>query len=172
MNRRFHLQRILGSNKKKPSKLILTAKERKLLWYILLEEQRFEDKELAKLWLLSSGAANLLSHKSNENYYFYLRDHNMLYPNPCFNQIDLDLRRTFPNENQNFVEKYIDSLKNVLYTFVKRNPTIGYCQGMNFIVGNLLKILSEEESFWVFVSITENILPIDYYSDMLGIIVD
>jgi hypothetical protein len=43
---------------------------------------------------------------------------------------------------------------------------------MNFVVGNLLKYLNEEESFWVFVSITENILPIDYYSDMLGILVD
>lgn len=43
---------------------------------------------------------------------------------------------------------------------------------MNFIVGNLLKYLNEEESFWVFVSITENILPIDYYSDMMGILVD
>jgi hypothetical protein len=43
---------------------------------------------------------------------------------------------------------------------------------MNFLVGNLLKYLSEEEAFWVFVSINENLLPIDYYSDMLGIIVD
>jgi len=43
---------------------------------------------------------------------------------------------------------------------------------MNFIVGNLLKYMNEEESFWVFVSICENILPIDYYSDMLGILVD
>lgn len=40
------------------------------------------------------------------------------------------------------------------------------------MVGNLLKYLNEEESFWVFVSITENILPLDYYSDMLGILVD
>ena len=43
---------------------------------------------------------------------------------------------------------------------------------MNFIVGNLLKILNEEETFWVFVCITETILPIDYYSDMLGILID
>ena len=70
------------------------------------------------------------------------------------------------------MEKYIGPLRNVLSTFVKRNPTIGYWQGMNFVVGNLLKYLNEEESFWVFVSITENILPIDYYSDMLGILVD
>ena len=70
------------------------------------------------------------------------------------------------------MEKHIGPLRNVLSTFVKRNPTIGYCQGMNFIVGNLLKYIDEEESFWIFVSITENILPIDYYSDMMGILVD
>ena len=43
---------------------------------------------------------------------------------------------------------------------------------MNFIVGNLLKFMNEVQSFWVFVSIAENILPLDYYSDMLGILVD
>ena len=82
------------------------------------------------------------------------------------------MRRTFPYESADVVDKFIDPLRNVLFSFVKRNPTIGYCQGMNFIVGNLLKILNEEQSFWVFVAITENILPIDYYSDMLGILID
>ena len=43
---------------------------------------------------------------------------------------------------------------------------------MNFIAGNLLKLLNEQESFWLFTSIAENILPLDYYSDMLGILVD
>ena len=43
---------------------------------------------------------------------------------------------------------------------------------MNFIVGTLLRHMNEVESFWVFVSIAENILPLDYYSDMLGILVD
>ena len=82
------------------------------------------------------------------------------------------MKRTFPEDKKEDVEKYIIPLRHVLTTFVKRNPTIGYCQGMNFIVGNLLKELNEEESFWVFVAMTENLLPIDYYSDMLGILVD
>lgn len=51
----------------------------------------------------------------------------MQYPNPSFNQIELDLRRTFPNEPPAKVEKLIDPLRNVLFAFVKRNPTIGYC---------------------------------------------
>lgn len=40
------------------------------------------------------------------------------------------------------------------------------------MVGNFLKHLNEQESFWLFVSITENMLPLDYYSDMLGVLVD
>jgi len=44
---------------------------------------------------------------------------------------------------------------------------------MNFIAASLLKVLKhEEESFWVFTTICEDYLPIDYYSDMLGILVD
>ena len=43
---------------------------------------------------------------------------------------------------------------------------------MNFIAGNFLRHMNEQQSFWLFVSINENLLPIDYYSDMLGILVD
>ena len=43
---------------------------------------------------------------------------------------------------------------------------------MNFIVGNLLKYLSEEEAFWTFAQAAEVLLPIDYYCGMLGILID
>lgn len=108
----------------------------------------------------------------NKDYYTKLRDNVMLHPNPCFNQIELDLRRTFPFEPADEVEWLIEPLRNVLFTFLKRNSRIGYCQGMNFIVGNLLKYLTEEEAFWVFVAINEHLLPIDYYADMMGILVE
>jgi hypothetical protein len=91
--------------------------------------------------MLTSGAANLMNH--NQDYYFKLRDMHHHYPNPSFNQIELDLKRTFPNDPPAAVEYSILPLRNVLNTFIKRNPTIGYCQGMNFIVGNLLKHLNE-----------------------------
>lgn len=68
-----------------------------------------------------------MSIPGNKNYYKILRDNTMQYPNPSFNQIELDLRRTFPNEPPAKVEKLIDPLRNVLFAFVKRNPTIGYC---------------------------------------------
>ena len=43
---------------------------------------------------------------------------------------------------------------------------------MNFIVGNFVRYLDEEQAFWTFVSMTETILPIDYYADLLGMMVD
>ena len=43
---------------------------------------------------------------------------------------------------------------------------------MNFIVGKIIKYLTEEQTFWVFTHMTENQLPLDYYSGMIGIMVD
>ena len=101
---------------------------------------------MQSIWILASGTSNsiLIDQEFNTNYYYTLRDQNLLYPNPCFNQIELDLSRTFPNDPVDKVERYIDPLRNVLNTFIKRNPTIGYCQGMNFIAGNILKYINEE----------------------------
>ena len=54
-----------------------------------------------------------------------------------------------------------------------RNTTVGYCQGMNFIVGRLLLIMdNEEQVFWIFIQIIEKILPLFYYSDLAGIIIE
>ena len=43
---------------------------------------------------------------------------------------------------------------------------------MNFIVGRLLQIMNEEEAFWTLTMIIETILPIDYYSNMVGVLID
>lgn len=54
-----------------------------------------------------------------------------------------------------------------------RNPDIGYCQSMNFVVGILLLYMEEEDAFWSFTGIIEDILPEHYYSDkLLGCRVD
>ncbi|KAF6072157.1 Rab-GTPase-TBC domain family protein [Candida albicans] len=93
-------------------------------------------------------------------------------------QIELDLHRTLPSNFyfNNFLElkpgiKFY-KLKRILYTFVKRNPHIGYVQGMNKIVGTLLLLEdndnnnngnseddNEEDTFWLFIAIVEEILP-------------
>lgn len=40
---------------------------------------------------------------------------------------------------------------------------------MNFVLGRLIKILFEEEAFWVFTLLIEDILPLDYYTQMIGV---
>jgi len=68
---------------------------------------------------------------------------------------------------------FLEKLKNILVCYSIRNTSIGYCQGMNFIVCRLLLIMNnEEQAFWIFIQIIEKILPIIYYSDLAGIIID
>ena len=70
-------------------------------------------------------------------------------------------------------EHFLNKLRNILVCYSIRNSSIGYCQGMNFIVGRLLRIIdNEEQTFWLFAQIIEHILPINYYSELTGIIMD
>jgi hypothetical protein len=68
-------------------------------------------------------------------------------------------------------------LRNVLTCYAQHNPTIGYCQSMNFIAAELLLAHegsaptdlegSEECSFWITAAIVEDILT-DYYDKHLA----
>ena len=70
-------------------------------------------------------------------------------------------------------KSFLTKLKNILICYSIRNSSIGYCQGMNFIVGRLLLIMdNEEQVFWIFIQIIEKILPIIFYSDLAGIIIE
>ncbi|GAA5829338.1 hypothetical protein JCM11251_005012 [Rhodosporidiobolus azoricus] len=88
---------------------------------------------------------------------------------PCLKQIDMDCHRTFPT-NVFFAGDGpgVTKLRNVLVAYSRRNPKIGYCQGMNNLVATLLLTHpAEEDAFWVLVCIIENILPSDYYTSHL-----
>ncbi|KAG5519404.1 hypothetical protein PMAC_002031 [Pneumocystis sp. 'macacae'] len=81
-------------------------------------------------------------------------------------QIDMDIYRTMPN-NVFFGGKGpgVHKLRNVLLAFSRHNTQIGYCQGMNVIAATLLLThATEEEAFYVLVSIVENILPLHYFT--------
>jgi hypothetical protein len=43
---------------------------------------------------------------------------------------------------------------------------------MNFIVARLLEIMDEEEAFWMLCQMSECLLPMDYYSNLLGVLID
>ena len=69
-------------------------------------------------------------------------------------------------------ENFLEKLKNILICYSTRNTTVGYCQGMNFIGGRILLIMgNEEQAFWLFIIIMEKILPVIYYSELVGIVV-
>ena len=73
---------------------------------------------------------------------------------------------------EKYPQEKIQEMRNVLWCYVKRNPGLGYCQGMNFLVAIFLQHLDEEEAFWALWYLVECQLPLDYYTTMNGVIVD
>ncbi|KAH7981738.1 hypothetical protein HPB52_000984 [Rhipicephalus sanguineus] len=64
-------------------------------------------------------------------------------------QISLDLLRTLPN-NVRFSSPDADGirkLQEVLQAICLHNPSLGYCQGMNFLVGMCLLFMEPEDAF-------------------------
>ena len=89
------------------------------------------------------------------------------YPNPMFSKIDKDMNRTFQEDY--FTDEVKASIKRVLKSYIWRNPTVGYIQGMNFLVFRLMKCLQDEEdTFWVFCCIVETYFTPDFYVDCFG----
>ena len=85
-----------------------------------------------------------------------------------------DVKRTFP-----WLENYGEreaATRNVLLAYAFRNPSVGYCQSLNYICGALLMVpLSEEDTFFSLCTLVEDMMPPDYYSaehDILGARVD
>ena len=110
---------------------------------------------------------------NNNDYYQKLLKYSQEVKCPSSIQIDLDLRRTFPNEEQVMDENFQKSLRNVLICYTTRNTSVGYCQGMNFVVSRLLLIMrDEEQTFWLFLQIMESIVSLIYYADLQGIIIE
>ncbi|CAG0887096.1 unnamed protein product [Cyprideis torosa] len=84
--------------------------------------------------------------------------------------ITVDLHRTFPGNIHFQSGKIRQALFNVLAANAHRNPSIGYCQGLNYVVGVLLLILpTEEDTFWLLQCLIHQILPNKYYNkDLCG----
>ncbi|OMJ84266.1 hypothetical protein SteCoe_14689 [Stentor coeruleus] len=70
-------------------------------------------------------------------------------------QIELDLKRTYPDEVYFNTKEGEDSLRRVLVAYCKYDPNLGYVQGMNYIVGALLWHCTEVDAFWIFVGLME-----------------
>jgi hypothetical protein len=93
--------------------------------------------------MTASGARREM--KNNPNYYYNLLNN---YPDfvPSFYESSIipDLERTFPEEEFFQKKETLKSIHNILLVFSRRNISIGYCQGFNFIVGRLYEIIKNE----------------------------
>ncbi|KAK0142888.1 Growth hormone-regulated TBC protein 1-A [Merluccius polli] len=124
------------------------------------------------VWMSASGAQQQLDR--NPGYYQSVLG--AQHDPKLVDTIRTDLNRTFP-ENVLFRKSSSTCLQkelyNVLVAFGHHSPSVGYCQGMNFIAGLLLIITRDEEkSFWLMETLLGRILP-DYYSpSMLGLKTD
>lgn len=114
----------------------------------------------AKIWAECSGAASLRV----PGYYEDLVRQEDNDDAIIVSQIDMDVRRTLTDNIFFRRGPGVAKLREVLLAYARRNPAVGYCQGMNLITACLLLILpSAEDAFWVLTSMIEKILPEGYY---------
>ena len=159
-----------------PTKLYFSPEEKKIISLLLLEEIPSHLRK--NFWLISCRARELMI--NNKNYYQnLLKVYEILIKNkhPFYTslerKISIDLERSFgrgvkPTEEQS------KKFKNVLRAFCIRNATLNYAQGFNNIVVYFLRVtnFNEEETFYLFIKLMEDILPYDYYHFSIGIEVD
>ncbi|KAK3986627.1 TBC1 domain family member 2A [Cladorrhinum sp. PSN332] len=83
-------------------------------------------------------------------------------------QIKADITRTLTDNIFFRKGPGVGKLNEVLLAYSRRNPEVGYCQGMNLVVANLLLITpSAEDAFWLLVALVEHILPSGYFDHSL-----
>ncbi|KAL9275981.1 TBC1 domain family member 8B-like protein [Drosera capensis] len=78
-------------------------------------------------------------------------------------QIEKDLPRTFPGHPA-LDEDGRNALRRLLIAYARHNPTVGYCQAMNFLAGLLLLLMPEENAFWTLMGIMDDYFD-GYYSE-------
>ena len=123
----------------------------------------------ADFWFIASGAKREM-HNNKGYYQSILKDFPDGTQTPAEDILKLDINRTFPHTDFFKDVENKKKLENILTAFVRRNATIGYSQGFNFIVGKLLYIVRDEEKvFWIFTQIIENYLPGDFYLLFSGV---
>jgi len=130
-------------------------------------------------WMTISGAKILMD--NNEGLYQRLVEEGKNQVTKHTLAIDKDLHRTFP-ENAEFTidEKVLEykqyhpneplneedlplivaQMRRILGALAVYVPTVGYCQGLNYLCGMILLILREEESsFWLLYTIIKHLTP-------------
>lgn len=118
----------------------------------------------AKIWAECSGASALRV----PGYYDDLVSNGVDDDPDILAQIQMDINRTLTDNVFFRKGPGVTKLHEVLLAYSRRNPEVGYCQGMNLITASLLLIMpSAEDAFWMLTSMVETILPQHYYDHSL-----
>ncbi|KAL1621321.1 hypothetical protein SLS56_009261 [Neofusicoccum ribis] len=117
----------------------------------------------AKIWAECSGAAAMRV----PGYYEDLVANGIDDP-IVVSQIQMDIHRTLTDNIFFRRGPGVQKLNEVLVAYARRNPAVGYCQGMNLITACLLLIMpTAEDAFWMLATMVETILPNRYYDHSL-----
>lgn len=118
-----------------------------------------------KLWMLASGAQ------------MEMRKHKGLYERlvametsstDATMQIDVDLHRTVADTDKDVWDpEKTKMMRRILVAYSFYNPSLGYCQGLNYIVARSLQYLQEEEAFYLLIKMIK-LVPDDYYTTMVS----
>jgi len=131
------------------------------------------------VWTKVSGCLKKRNEKP-EGYYAQLLDYAKRHQNdlPFLSELEKDLHRPMKGD-LNIIydsEEAIEMLRRVLIAYAIRNRKVEYCQSMNYICALLLLFTKEEDAFWLFCYIIEDICCVDkqfYHSKALeGWIID
>ncbi|OIW06847.1 hypothetical protein TanjilG_18229 [Lupinus angustifolius] len=95
----------------------------------------------------------------------------ILVPEKWKGQIEKDLPRTFPGHPA-LDEDGRNALRRLLTAYARHNPSVGYCQAMNFFAGLLLLLMPEENAFWTLMGIIDDYFDGYYSEEMLESQVD
>ncbi|KRX00228.1 Rab-GTPase-TBC domain [Pseudocohnilembus persalinus] len=141
---------------------------KKEIEYIKGIRKEAQELSIQEIWLIASNAQYYMN-DIYKGYYDKLKFSNF----PDFYRFTIlkDVDRTFFSHDSS--QQMFQQLYNLLMVYSRRNAKIGYCQGMNFIASFLLQQnFNEEQCFWILANVLEEILPLDYYTNMTGAVID
>ena len=123
---------------------------------------------------LSQRCPSLASSCSASAYKHLTSDSSLsLIPAETMLDITKDLDRTYPGHALFDSPAGVASLRRVLSAFASGQPSIGYCQSLNFIAGALLLFFDECAAYQTLSGIALNLLPPNYFDRRLtGLQVD
>ncbi|XP_020114212.1 ecotropic viral integration site 5 protein homolog isoform X3 [Ananas comosus] len=86
-------------------------------------------------------------------------------------QIEKDLPRTFPGHPA-LDEDGRNALRRLLTAYARHNPSVGYCQAMNFFAALFLLLMPEENAFWTLTGIIDDYFDGYFSEEMIECQVD